>query len=186
MSKFITAIFLMVISQSVTAISLDSLINKISRTAETPRHFTEKRTADFLAAPVITKGSLEFKAPNTLVKRTTQPDKTEQRIEGDVLLIYQDGEIKETISLLSYPELAIGINAIRWMLSGDLISLHNHFIISVENHDNQWLIMLTPKQPEVISEILSLSFIGSNDTITHIEVKQSNGDLIKTELYEQQ
>ena len=170
--------------ESVSAMELQEILKNISSTPEKFVFFTETRTAEFLETPLISYGSLEFKAPNTLIKHLTHPEKSEQRIEGDVLSINQSENIKHTVSLKAHPELAIGINAIRWVLSGNLNALNKNFYVTFKNNEHKWWIILVPNDSEALKFIASILVTGSDDEITQIDLKKVNGDSIKTDLYD--
>ncbi|MDT8371963.1 MAG: LolA-related protein [Gammaproteobacteria bacterium] len=172
-------------SQLVSAAELEEVLSEIANKQVRLSAFTEIRTAYFLERPVISKGTLEFKLPGTMIKRITEPESIEQHIEGDVLTIRQDGEIRHEISLSQNLEISAGINAIRWILSGNISALNQNFAIKFDSDNGDWRIKLLPKDTRVSIEIESLLILGNNARISLINIEQTNGDSIKTILYEQ-
>lgn len=181
----IVGVFLMLAgTHSVFATELQGVLRSIANKPVKSSYFTETRTVYFLENPIVTKGNLEFRPPDTLIKRIMHPELIEQHIEGEILTIYQGGNIKNTISLAKKSELATGINAIRWVLSGNLLELNKHFDVKFDNNNSNWMIDLVPSDPEVAMNIDRISISGNDDDITNINIRQVNGDSIKTDIYE--
>jgi hypothetical protein len=163
---------------------LHDVLKSIASTKDKFAYFTETVTASFLDKPLVTKGTLEFKAPATMIKHLLEPDKIEQRIEDDMLSISDNKKEDNTISLSSSPELAAGINAIRWILSGNESALDHNFNITFNNVVYQWTVKLIPKDDEVSAVISSIVVSGEKERIKQIKITHVGGDVITTDLYE--
>jgi len=165
---------------------LSKLLSTIASSPDKIAQFTETRTAIFLETPLISKGTLEFKAPSTMIKVITSPEKVEQRIIGDELFIINDDYDEEplSISLSSQPELELGVNAVRWILSGNYKALESEFNILFESIKSDWIITLQPKDNELLENILNIIVSGSKNNILNISIKQNNGESLITELYD--
>lgn len=172
------------IAPNVYAQKIDELLEEIAISPKNKVHFIETRTAYFLDEPLISKGNMEFKAPTTLIKRFNLPEIMEQRIEGNTLSIRHHDGSENVVSLNSNKELAAAINAIRWVLIGDLNSLEKEFSLSYKYIEKKWTIHCVPKDIEVLNTISQIILTGEDSRISQIKVKQSNGDVIKTDLYE--
>jgi len=195
-ASVIAVIFCIVFFNTVYSetVKLSDLLTAIASSSEKTAQFTETRAADFLAVPLVSTGLLEFKAPDTLIKKVTSPNKMQQRIIGDELTLITEtvndsGEIDEfdnsqVLSLSSYPELEIGINAIRWVLSGNLVDLQKNFKVIYANNNEGWQITLHPKDAEILERIQNLIIIGKAQHITQIKITQENGESLITDLYE--
>jgi len=164
-------------------LELSALLVDISKTPEKFSRFTETRTSHFLSKPLVSKGNLEFKAPAILVKKLTYPEKSEQRINGDMLSITNNDSNTQTISLSTYPELEIGINAIRWVLSGDFANLKNSFDVTFKEYKQLWQLHLRPKNIDVIKKVKNITLIGKGTNITTVNIVHSNGDLVIMDLH---
>jgi len=163
---------------------LHEILEELSRTPVRTAYFTETLTAGFLEKPVISRGSLEFIAPSTMIKRITYPEVAEHRIVDDVLFINQGGEVKRTIPLASHPEISVRIYAIQWILSGNIVALKNNFDVIFSKTGNLWRIELAPDDSEFDSGITNIIVSGKDDRIRKFEIKQANGVVLSTELYE--
>lgn len=184
MVKLTAACFLIVLGsfQSVYAIELQGLLEKLASTAEKSALFTETKTAYFLKKPVLSKGTLEFSSP-VLIKRITHPKSLEQKIEAGVLTIRRDSQLQQTISLNSEPELALGINAILWVLSGDFNQLDDSFYITFIDNPDNWTIKLLPKDPQLAGTIASINLKGLDANVNLIKIEYSNGNTVTTVVY---
>ena len=187
MSQFLfsTMLLILVGVQSAAAVELQGVLQSIASRAVKSSNFTETRTAYFLEKPIVIEGSLEFRSPDILIKRITGPEMIEQYIEGEILSIFQNKNITKTISLERNPELAAGVNAIRWVLSGNLVAINENFVVSFKSDNAKWRIGLIPKDLTVADNIERILITGNNEYITAINIVQVNGDSIKTDLYGQ-
>ena len=170
--------------KNVYAIELQTLLNDIANSPEKSAHFTETRRAYFLDSPLVSKGSIEFKAPDSLIKRLTHPKMVEQRIEGDVVSLTQSEGSINVISLSAHRELALGINAMRWVLMGNMLALKETFELTLKEYKQLWQLELAPKNPDDISYISNISLIGKSNHITKINIQHTNGDTTKIEIYD--
>lgn len=171
--------------EQVKSLELPELLTSIAKIPTRSVGFTETRTAEFLEKPLLSIGYLEFHAPASLIKKISYPEKIIQSIKGNTLTIYQNDKIQQTISLSEYPQLAIGVNAIRWVLSGNINAINQNFKVTFRDNKKQWWLILAPSDPEILEHIASILLVGKSTNIIRIELKQSNGDSIITELYEQ-
>ena len=170
--------------QYASAMEMQEILKLLSATPVKFAQFSETRTSYFLENPLVTKGSLEFKAPATMIKRMQEPEEIVQRIDGDVLSISNGNELNNTVYLSSNTDLAMGINAVRWMLSGDESALNQNFNITFNNVVHQWSVKLVPKDSSVSDVITSILITGEKDFIKQIKVTHANGDSIITDLYD--
>ena len=170
--------------QTAYALKLPELLQHVSSKPERFAQFTEAKMAHFLEKPLISKGSMEFKSPSTMIKRMTEPEILEQIIEGDVLSIYQGAARTKTQSLSANSKLALGINAARWVLSGNFEMLEKNFLANVNGDFNSWTIQLSPKDLELKEKIKVMLFTGADQNIQQIIIEQPNGNSITTDLYE--
>lgn len=186
MKKVLLAVIVFTINcnQVVVAAELQDILKNFTNTKEKYSRFTEIKTAYFLDEPLVIKGFLKFKAPSNMIKYIVEPENIEQRIEGDRISIYQNKELKNMFSLTSQPELATGINVIRWVLSGDSLKLNEHFNSKLTLNKYQWQIEFIPKDIVVHESISSIFLTGKKGNITLVNVLYANGDTTKMELYE--
>jgi len=175
-------------------LTLSELLSTIASSTEKTAKFTETRTADFLAIPLTSNGILEFIAPATLIKKIQSPDNMQQRIVGDVMTLITEplndsGDVEQfdnnqTVSLSSYPELEIGINAIRWVLSGNVAALNESFQVVYTHTKENWQLTLNPKDVDLLISIQNIIIKGKAKHIIQIKIIQNKSESITTDLYE--
>ncbi len=179
-----SALFLLLISQQVYSLELSGLLNVIAITTQETRSFTETKTAFFLDKPLVSKGALTFIAPSTLYKKITFPNSSGQKIQGDEISILSPNEPLKTSTLSAFPKLALSINAIRWILSGNVDAIQQNFKVLLNGSLQNWSIQLIPLDEQLQQEIPNIVVSGRSKNITSFNVKRSNGDEVRTELYE--
>lgn len=177
-------LFLIIFSPQIIALELTSLLNDIAIKTQRTTSFTETKTAFFLDKPLISKGILKFIAPSTLYKKTTFPAISGQRIKANELAILNPNTPLKTTTLSLYPKLEISINAIRWVLSGNIKAIQQNFIVILTGSKQNWTVQLKPQDEQLQQEITNITFNGQAKNITGFIIKRSNGDEVHTELYD--
>lgn len=170
------------------SMELPELLRQISKDPVKQAHFTETRTAFYLNKPLISKGNLHFTAPDKMQKHYTDPDDLLQSINGDNLVLKAAKKTEQSLSLRAQPELALGINAIRWLLSGNLDKLKQHFELQYQqptnDQNNDWKLILIPRELAMQDYIAAVHVRGKLEHILQIRLLSPNGDSITTDLYE--
>ena len=110
------------------------LFSELGTRRERQARFTERKFSALLKAPVESSGTLVFRAPDLLEKRTVEPQRESVRIEGNVVT-YEGAPLggnvqKRTFALSDAPLLAALIESLRATLAGDLPALRRHYDVS--------------------------------------------------------
>lgn len=161
--------------------TLPELLDRFSHQKELHASFIETWMASYLEEPVVTKGRLTYRAPGELSKFIEQPEKIEQHIRSDQLILIRDGET-QTIQLSSQPKLATGIYALRDVLEGDLEKVQERFIVNYSENLKDWVLALAPKDEDVASHIKEITLRGQANRIHQTTIQYRNGDMLKTEI----
>ena len=66
-------------------VELQQLFSEFGARRERQARFTERKFSALLKAPIESSGTLVFRAPDVLEKRTVEPQRESVRIEGSVL-----------------------------------------------------------------------------------------------------
>ena len=97
--------------------------------------FIEIKTSSLLYAPLESRGTLLFRAPDLLEKITTSPQRERIRIEGDTLTVegapIRGQAQRRVIALSDVPLLAPLVESLRATLAGDLPALQRHYEVSL-------------------------------------------------------
>ena len=191
----------LVTRRSMLAAALASIAPGIARTADDPlarlfaelgaqreRHarFNERKFSALLKAPVESSGTLIFRAPDYLEKRTVEPQRETVRIEGSVVT-YESaagraGAQKRTFSLADAPLLAALIESLRATLAGDLPTLRRHYDVawnaSVSHVQTEgWQLTLVPRERALLDAVSKVVLRGAAAQIASVEIVEANGDL---------
>ena len=143
--------------------------------------FVETWSADYLDEPLVSKGELVYKRPGQLNKLITDPDRIEQRIEGDRLTVIHNDEAR-SIQLSEQPVLAAGIYALQAVLDGNENNLRKLFELKYSELDIDWTLSLIPKNKKVADSIDLIVFQGKGNRILRITIQFYNGDSLLSEI----
>lgn len=163
---------------------LPELLQNFSKSPVKQASFIETRSVFFLDKPLTSKGRLIFTAPDKMQKIYTEPNEILQRIDGDNLTISTAKEPERSLSLLTHPQLALGINAIRWLLAGDLDKLQEQFKLQYQTDEHSWHLTLVPHSLAMLDYIAAIHISGNTMDILQIRLISANGDSITTDLYD--
>ena len=191
----------LVTRRSVLAAVLACIAPRIARSADDPlarlfaelgaqreRHarFSERKFSALLKAPVESSGTLIFRAPDYLEKRTVEPQRETVRIEGSVVTYEggagRGGAQKRTFSLSDAPLLAALIESLRATLAGDLPTLRRHYDVSwiapvPQAQTEGWQLTLVPRERALRDAVSKVVLRGAGAQIGTVEIVEANGDL---------
>ncbi len=123
---------------------LARLFSELGARRERQARFNERKFSALLKAPIESSGTLTFRAPDFLEKRTVEPQPESVRIEGNVVTYEgspMGGAVQtRTFALSDAPLLAALSESLRATLAGDLPALRRHY-------DVGWNAPQTPVRP---------------------------------------
>ena len=164
---------------------VDALMRELAIIKHTEANFTEKRYSYFLKQPIIVKGTLSFRAPDTLIKHSLTPNDERLEVAGDsihIKMYREDKLIERELSIYAYPALLPLVQGVRSTLAGDLTTLLQHYRLKLEGGREQWHLLLLPKvdpneEGDGLAEIIrSINIKGRGSKIHHVEITEINGD----------
>ena len=154
--------------------------------AQRERHarFTERKFSALLKKPIESSGTLIFRAPGYLEKRTVEPQRETVRIEGSVVT-YEgaagaNAAQKRTFSLTDAPLLAALIESLRATLGGDLAALRRHYDVSTSTPSapaGGWQLTLVPRERALLDAVSRIVLRGAGAEVAAVEIVEANGDL---------
>jgi outer membrane lipoprotein carrier protein LolA len=137
--------------------------------------FVEQHFLKLLKRPAESYGELTYDAPDRLEKRTVEPKAETLTLAGDVLTVVRGGRAR-TLDLKAYPTLAPFIESIRATLAGDLPSLERLFTVDFAGTLARWRLTLTPRDVQVAKTVSRVTIDGTGDTLTTVEIIETDGD----------
>jgi hypothetical protein len=137
--------------------------------------FVEQHFLKVLKHPAESYGELTYDAPDRLEKRTIEPKAETLTLAGDVLTVARGGRTR-TLELKAYPTLAPLIESIRATLAGDLPTLERLFTVDFAGSIARWRLTLTPHDAQVAKAVSRVTIDGAGDTLTTVEIVETDGD----------
>jgi outer membrane lipoprotein-sorting protein len=155
---------------------LEDLFAGFAKIPSSNARFTETREIGMLTAPLESSGTLSYRRPDFLEKRTLQPQPEGLRLEGDRLTLTQADGASRTLSVSAMPEIQTYVESIRATLRGDVPSIMRFYEVALEGVPQDWRMRLTPRAEEARKIVQRIVIAGGDTTIRRIEVLQADGD----------
>ena len=154
---------------------LGELMRQLSGRRHGEVSFVEQHFLKLLKHPAESYGELTYDAPDRLEKRTVEPKAETLTLAGDVLTVVRGGRVR-TLDLKAYPTLVPFIESIRATLAGDLPSLERLFTVDFAGTLARWRLTLTPRDAQVAKTVSRVTIDGTSDTLTTVEIIETDGD----------
>ena len=162
---------------------LARLFSQLGARRERYARFSERRFSALLKAPIESSGTLTFRAPGILEKRTIEPQRESVRIEGNVVT-YEGAPgggtaQKRTFALSDAPLLAALSESLRATLAGDLPALRRHYDVSwsAAQAPAGWQLTLVPRERALRDAVAKVVLRGAGGEVGTVEVVEASGDL---------
>lgn len=155
---------------------LEDLFARFAKIPNSNARFTETREIGMLTTPLESSGTLSYRRPDFLEKRTLQPQPEGLRLEGDRLTLTQADGASRTLSVSAMPEIQTYVESIRATLRGDVPSIMRFYEVALEGAPQDWRMQLTPRAEEARKIVQRIVIAGRDATIRRIEILQADGD----------
>jgi outer membrane lipoprotein-sorting protein len=156
---------------------VEQLMSELGRIQHAKARFVERKYLKVLKTPLETTGTLQYDAPDRLVKRTLEPKPETMTVEGERLVIENQARSRNrTLRLEDYPVLWAFVESFRATLKGDLAALERFYRVTLEGGQQRWQLALTPRDPKMSALIESILIGGGGGRISRIEVREAQGD----------
>lgn len=140
--------------------------------------FQERRVSALFATPQESRGTLTYKPPGTIEKRTTSPIRETVTMTADTLTIEPGGGAPPTVLKIdTQPTLAAYVTGLRAVLSGDDKLLQQVFDTRMTGSFDGWTLQLLPKGPAPRRGIRKIVLSGAGAHLRQIETTEINGDV---------
>jgi outer membrane lipoprotein-sorting protein len=153
---------------------LAQLMQLLSRQQHAEADFEERQYLSVLTQPLVSSGTLIYRAPGHLEQRTLKPRRQTMVLDHGTLLM-QVGAHRRSVALADYPQLAPLIDSIRATLAGDQTALEQRFHLQLYGALDHWRLQLQPRttQPANITQI---DIRGQQAQILEVQIRQADGD----------
>ena len=161
---------------------LTRLFSELGARSERHAKFTERKFSALLKTPVESSGTLIFRTPGYLEKRTIEPQRETVKIDGSVVT-YESaaagGAQKRTFAVSDAPLLAALIESLRATLAGDLPALRRHYDVSFSGQQAQkeWQLTLVPRERALLDAVSKVVLRGAGSEVASIDIIEATGDL---------
>ncbi len=164
------------------ALSVERLQRLLQDAPHTEARFTETRESRWLATPLESSGTLRSNAV-MLEKRVERPRPEIWRILSDRMQLTAPGSdtVKE-VMLDQSPAAAALANTLRRVMAGQLEALNKDFQLELSGDEREWMLQLTPRDPDVARQLKQISLQGAWRRLAVIVIQESQGDRTTTRL----
>ena len=154
---------------------LDRLLAGIASEPERHAGFREERRFAMMAAPLVSGGTLAWRAPAHLEQDTEAPNREKVALDGTRLVLTEGDQVPRVYDIAGRPEAAL-VDTLRAALAGDAAALRQAYAIGVEGTAAAWTIRLTPIDPAVARLLRGVVIAGAGRDPGLIEATMANGD----------
>ncbi|CAO3409174.1 LolA-related protein [Azospirillum largimobile] len=155
---------------------LEDLFARFAAVGSSTARFVEIREVSLLNAPMESSGTLTYRRPDFLEKRTLQPQAESLRLDGDRLTLTQADGASRTLSVSSMPEIQSYVESIRATLRGDVPTIMRFYEVALDGTEQDWRMQLVPRADEARATVRRIVIAGREAAIRRIEVQQADGD----------
>lgn len=156
--------------------SLTELMHSLAQVKNSKATFVERKYLSMLKTPLLFSGTLEYTAPDRLVKHTLLPKSEKMTLTQDKLVVQSDASGSRTLPLPEYPSIWAFVESIRSTLAGDIATLNRFYNVSLTGQSKQWQLVLQPVDSKMKSMVTEILIKGSLEQIKTIEIRESGGD----------
>ncbi len=155
---------------------LAPLMRELAAVQHSRARFVERKYLKILDRPLELSGTLEYRAPDHLARRTLTPKPESFVVDGDRLRLEDARGRKRTFALQDHPVLWAFVESIRSTLKGDQAQLERFYNVVLDGSEQAWRLSLTPKQPRMSALIARIAITGSGGRIATVEIHETQGD----------
>ncbi len=153
------------------------LMQALAQVKSVSGRFEERQTLHMLNAPLVSTGTLSYRAPDQLQKITFSPFPERFVLEGDrVTMVSGPDQQIHSFTLAEYPEIGGLVEGIRATLAGDLLTLDRYYALLLTGDAANWQLLLRPKSAGLTRFVKWIRIVGSENRISAIDTEESDGD----------
>jgi outer membrane lipoprotein-sorting protein len=165
--------------------SVDQLMRALAQRDHAQAQFTETKTMHLLSRPLTLRGTLSYRAPDWLEKRTLDPNEEILLVDGERITVEIPGRrIHRSFTMQELPVVWGFVESIRATLRGDLAALARHYRVEVEGTPARWSLVLLPSDPGMAEFVTVIRIAGAHGRLTGMEVVETAGDRVVTQFAE--
>ena len=156
--------------------AMQQVMAALAAVRESRARFVEEKDIPEIEGLLTSRGTLSWRAPDRLEKRTTEPFEERLLVEGDRLLLDRpDRDLHQELALDTAPEIRPLVEAIRATLAGDAATLRWYFDIDFSGDLARWRMVLTPLSMRVLAAVQRIVLEGQGGTVLVVETQGREG-----------
>lgn len=162
--------------------TIDSVMGALKGLRYAESTFTETRHSAFLTKPIEMEGTFVFEAPQTFIKETFEPFPETVQIDVNGIKIDQERSSHEGqsrtqfIAADAHPLVTGLVDSAKATMSGDRALLESRYALEIAGTKEDWQVTLVPKEKILRDKVESIVFVGIDDLIQSVEIKEADGD----------
>ena len=155
---------------------LDALMAELGRVQHSKARFVERKYLKILTKPLESTGTLEYRTPDYLERRTLTPKAESFVVEGDRVVLENAQGRRRTLQLQDNTVLWAFVESLRSTLKGDAGRLNRFYAVVLDGDRAKGRLSLTPKELKMRSFISQIQISGSGSKVSSIEIQETQGD----------
>lgn len=160
---------------------LTRLFAELGTRRERHARFVERKFSALLKAPIESSGTMVFRSPDIIERRTIEPQRESVRIQGNIVT-YEGAAVrgqtqKRSFALADAPLLAALVESLRATLAGNLPELRRHYDVTKTGAGQVWGLTLVPRERALRDAVERIELRGAGSDVNEVEIVEASGDL---------
>jgi outer membrane lipoprotein carrier protein LolA len=156
--------------------TLPQLMEALAAVTEVDATFSERKELTVLETPLLSTGTLHYRAPAAMEKEVLYPEPMRYAITSNRIIIDQPGGEQKTFPLDQYPLLRVLSESMRATLAGDQATLERFYRLAFSTEPGEWTLRLEPIDPDIAKRVTAIIISGSGNQVLRVETLESGGD----------
>lgn len=161
--------------------TIDAVMEGLRGLQHAETTFVETRHSVFLKDPIELNGTFIFDAPQTFIKETFEPFLEKVVVDVNGVRIDQEqqreGQTRtQFIAADAHPLVEGLVDSAKATMSGEKELLEARYDLEISGSRAEWTVKLQPKEDVLRKKVESISFMGSEDLIQTVEIREADGD----------
>ena len=156
---------------------IPQLMQNMASVKSSEKKFTERKYMSVLTTPLVSSGTLSYRAPAWLAKHTLHPRNERMVLNHGIITIENSsGQVQRSMMVDQYPAIGAFVESIRATLAGDQKALEKYYQIKLAGNPDRWNLQLLPRDPETLRVVHEIRMEGRDNQIDTIEIREANGN----------
>jgi outer membrane lipoprotein-sorting protein len=157
--------------------SVDQLMRALAMRPHAQAQFVETKYLRLLSSPLTLRGTLSYRAPDWLEKRTLAPNEEILLVDGERLTVeIPVRRIHRSFILQELPVVWGFVESIRATLRGDRAALERFYHLDLQGEVRHWVLSLRPRDTKMQAVIDEIRIGGAGGRVASIEILETRGD----------